>query len=113
MTKLLLAVAFPLVVLLSACGPNNPLIGTWESDPVMGISNTVEFTSSTMIGGSSMGGVSNKSEIKVKDYKVSKNDVAVTLEQNGSTVTMDFILVDADTIEQDLGLVKMRYHRKK
>lgn len=112
MKKLLCLFAIPLAVLLTACGPKNPLLGQWESEPVMGISNSIEFKRSSMIGSSAMGGASSSSEISVKEYKVQGNTVAVVLEQNGSTATFTYNVIDPNTIEQDMGFVKQRFHRK-
>jgi hypothetical protein len=114
MKTLLQTIAFAAVAaLLAACGPNNPLIGQWESEPMMGISNAVEFKSGAMINTGGMGGMTSSNEIKVKDYQIDKDKVAVVLEQDGSTATMTYVIVDADTILQDLGMAKIRFHRKK
>ena len=114
MKTLLKTIAFTAAaLLLTACGPNNPLIGQWESEPMMGMSNSVEFKSGAMINSGAMGGMSSSTEIKVKDYQIEKDKVAVVLEQDGSTATMTYVIVDADTILQDLGMAKIRFHRKK
>ncbi|MDD4912218.1 MAG: hypothetical protein PHP57_07970 [Sideroxydans sp.] len=113
MKRLIYVVALPVVLLLAACGPSNPLIGQWESEPMMGIVSLVEFKSGSMINSGSIGGMTNSAEVKVKDYKIEKDKVGVVLEQEGATVTMTYNLVDTDTIEQDMGFVKLRLHRKK
>lgn len=113
MKKFSLALVIPLVVMLTACGPNNPLIGQWESEPMMGVVSSVEFRSGAMVTSGSMGGMSSSSEIDVKEYKVEKDTVGVVLEQGGSSTTMTFTIVDNDTIVQDMGFVKARFHRKK
>lgn len=114
MKKLPYIFALPLILLLVACGPNNPLLGKWESEPMMGISSSIEFLSDSISAASAMGGMSTASqETKVKGYKIEKDKVGVVIAQGETTVTSWFAIVDADTIVQDLGIIKTRYHRKK
>lgn len=114
MKKKFYLIVLPLALLLVACGPKNPLIGKWESEPMMGITSSMEFKSGSMSGGASMGGISNQgSEISISEYKVEKERVGVVVKQDGQTATVWYTIVDADTVVQDMGLVKMRFHRKK
>lgn len=113
MKRLFYVVALPVVLLLAACGPSNPLIGQWESEPMMGMVSSIEFKSGSMISSGSIGGMANSAEMKVKDYKIEKDKVGVVIEQDNASVTMTYNLVDTDTIEQDMGIVKIRLHRKK
>jgi hypothetical protein len=97
-------------VLLSACGPSNPLIGNWEVNMnAMGLGNmgmatpNIEFTSSSM--------KQMDIETKVKSYKVEKGKVGVVLEANNQEATVWFEIVDENTITQDMGLMKITYRR--
>ena len=111
--KIVMLIALPALLLLSGCGPKNPLIGTWESEPVMGISNTMEFKSASITSGNSIGGLSRSQETKVSEYKIEKDKIGVVVAQNDSTTTEWFNIIDENTIEQDLGFLKSRFHRKK
>lgn len=114
MMKLMYWVAIPVVLLLSACGPNNPLIGVWEAEPQMGMTGTVEFTRGAMINKATTLGMEESTEIEVSEYKVEKDKVGVTIEKDGKKGTIYYRLVDTDTISQDLGFgAKVVYHRKK
>lgn len=113
MNKLLYLIALPAVLLLAACGPKNQLIGKWVSEPMMGVTSTMEFKSGSVVGGSSVGGMSNSNEVKVADYKIEKDKIGVVVQQGDSTATMTYNIIDADTIEQDMGFVKARFHRVK
>lgn len=115
MKKILYAVVFPIMLFLAACGPSNQLIGSWQSEPVMGISSKMEFKGGAMISSSMMGGMEQKQEVKVDEYKVEKDRVGVTISdpQSKQTATVWFQLVDADTIVQNNGLMEIRYHRVK
>lgn len=107
--KIALFIAAPVFTFLIGCGPKNPLIGVWETDPIMGISSSIEFKSNSMIAGNGM--VSQ--EGKVSEYKIEKEKVGVVVEQNGNKATVWFHITDDDNIEQDLGFSKLRFHRKK
>ena len=113
MKKLIYVAMLPLIVFLTACLANNPLIGTWKSEPIMGITSLVEFKNGEMINKSGFGGISNSSEIKVSEYKIEKDKVGVVVEQESTTATMWYTIIDADTIEQDTGMIKVRLHRIK
>ncbi len=109
MKQLFYIITLPVVLLLSACGPSNALIGSWEAKSAYGGSGLVEFKSSSII--STSNGVSN--EIKISGYEVEKTKIGVIVEQNGQKSTVWYSIVDADTIVQDLGFMTLRYHRKK
>jgi hypothetical protein len=106
-------VALPILLVLNGCGPKNPLIGAWESEPIMGISSTMEFKSGSVTNGNSIGGISRSQETKVSEYKIEKDKIGVVIAQNDSTTTEWFNIIDENTIEQDLGFLKSRFHRKK
>jgi hypothetical protein len=112
--KILYFVALPLILLLSACGPSNTLIGKWESEPIMGgMTSTLEFTGSSVASASKVMGMEQTQEVKVKEYKVEKEQVGVVVAQGANSMTMWYQILDSDTIAQDLGIMKLRYHRKK
>lgn len=112
MKKLFAASLLFFVALTTGCGPNNPLIGTWESEPMMGIVSSVEFKNGSMVSSGSMGGMTNSNEIPVKEYRVENNKVSVVVAQDAVTAIITYNIVDADTIEQDMGLMKIQFHRK-
>jgi len=113
MQKFAYVLALPVVLLLAACGPSNPLIGQWESEPMMGMVSQIEFKSGAIVSSGSFGRMSNSAEIKVDEYKIEKDKVGVVIKEGNSSMTMTYNIVDADTIEQDMGIVKSRFHRKK
>lgn len=100
----------PVILLLAACGPSNTLMGKWQSEPIMGNSNSMEFKSGSIIVNNEAGSV----ETKIKGYTVEKDRVGVIIPQGDNTVTGWFKIVDADTISQDIpGLMTLRFHRQK
>lgn len=114
--KNLYVAALPIILLLTACGPSNTLIGKWESEPLSGIggiTNTLEFTGSSVASVGKVMGMEQTQETKVKEYKVEKEKVGVVIAQGANSVTMWYQIVDPDTIDQDIGIMKLRYHRKK
>lgn len=101
LVKMLICLFF--AVLLSACGPSNPLIGTWDAT-IMGVAMpTIEFTSSSM--------KQMNVETKVKAYKVEKGKVGVVVEANNQEVTLWLEIIDENTIAMDAGLMKITYRR--
>lgn len=93
-------------VLLSACGPSNPLIGTWEANVEgmnLGKMGTIEFTSSSI--------KQMNVETKVKAYKVEKGKVGVVVEAMNQEATIWYEIIDENTIAQDVGLMKVTYRR--
>jgi len=114
MNKLLFAVAIPVALLLTACGPDNPLIGEWDAEPQMGMKGSIEFTRGSMINKTVAFGTESETEVKVAEYKIEKDKVGVMVEQDGQKGTIFYRLVDADTIAQDVGFgAKVVFHRKK
>lgn len=111
--KIIMLAVLPILLLLGGCGPKNPLLGAWESEPTMGISSTMEFKSGSITSGNSIGGLSRSQETKVSEYKIEKDKVGVVVAQNDSTTTEWFNIIDENTIEQDMGFLKSRFHRKK
>lgn len=103
------------VLLLSACGPHNPLIGKWQGDVPAGMPsavaammgpNIVEFTGSAYIS-------SGNVETKLDSYDVQKDKVGMIVSKDNQKVTVWFTLVDENTISQDLGTIKIVFHRMK
>ena len=114
MNKFLYVIALPVIFLLSACGPNNQLLGKWDSEPdILGGTSIVEFSRSAMSSSSKNGFINGDAEIKVKEYKVEKNKVGVVIAQGENSATLWFDIIDPNTIQQDLGMMKVRFHRKK
>lgn len=112
MKKVFLLVA---VLLLSACGAHNPLIGKWQGDTPAGIGatmaalmgpNIIEFTRSAYI---STGNV----ETKLDSYDIQKDKVGMIVSSDNQKVTVWFTLVDENTISEDLGSIKLVFHRMK
>lgn len=91
------------VLLLSGCGQDNPYIGVWESEPVMGISEKIEFKSNSI--------ARNGQEIKVT-YKIEKSTIGIATKRDGNEVTSWFNIIDQNTLEAESGLGKFVYHRK-
>lgn len=114
MNKLLYVLAIPVALLMTACGPDNPLIGVWDAEPQMGMKGEIEFTRGSMINKTVAFGTESQTEVKVAEYKIEKDKVGVTVEKDGKKGTIFYRLVDADTIAQDVGFgAKVVFHRKK
>lgn len=112
MKKVLLLVA---ILMLSACGPHNPLLGKWQGDTPAGMGSTmaammgpniVEFTRSAYIS-------SGNVETKVDSYDIQKDKVGMIVSRDNQKVTVWFTLIDDNTIAQEVGPIKLVFHRMK
>ena len=115
MKKLMYLLALPVVLMLTACGPDNPLIGKWEANGPMGTKSVVEFSRGAFTRtDKDMLGTESTSEIKVSEYKIEKDKVGVVIEQDGQKATVYYHLADADNVALDLGHgQRIRYQRMK
>lgn len=104
------------VLVLSACGDDNKLIGKWEGEmpKQMGFmagmmpkdANIIEFTRSSMKSGNT--------ETEIDSYTVEEKRTGVVIAQGNQKATQWFDFIDADTMSMDLGMgMKMTYHRVK
>jgi len=91
------------VLILSGCGQDNPYVGVWESEPVMGITEKMEFKSNSVAG--------NGQEVAVT-YKIEKSRIGIVTKRDGNEVTSWFNIIDQNTLEVEAGLGKFVYHRK-
>lgn len=86
------------------CGQENPYIGVWESEPIVGgITEKLEFKKGSVAG---LGKEVNAS------YKIENNKVGLVVKKDGNDFTQWFNVIDINTLEADNGLVKFIYHRK-
>jgi hypothetical protein len=104
------------LLFLMSCGDNNPLIGKWKSDALLGASSAVEFKSHAMITTSSAFGVDESREQPVSSYQIDKkgdsvNRVGVSVQKGQDTETVWYKILDKDTVQLDAGLVAITYHR--
>jgi uncharacterized lipoprotein YehR (DUF1307 family) len=91
------------VLLVSGCGQDNPYLGVWESEPVMGISEKMEFKNSSVAG--------SGKEVNVT-YKIEKTRIGIVTKHDGNEVTSWFNIVDQNTLSAEAGMGKFIYHRK-
>lgn len=95
------------MAVMAACG-QNPLLGTWESEPikVFGVqtpSDTIEFTKDSFKSGGRV--------VKVS-YEVGEGKVTMFPEGGGEG--QEFAVIDDDTIAVPMPLIgQMKYHRVK
>jgi hypothetical protein len=109
MRKLLCIVALPLVLLLAACGPNNPLIGKWRAT-TYGVVSEIEFKSGSIVSSKQGAAI----ESKIDSYTVEKGRVGLTITgPNGQKVTGWYDIVDNDTITFGQEPMKITFHRVK
>lgn len=97
-------IALSALLFIFGCGKNNPYIGTWESDPIMGtLTEKMEIKSSSVAG--------NGKEVSVS-YKFEDKKFGISIQKDGNEVTQWFDVIDQNTLEGGNSMLRIKYHRK-